>query len=97
MMAKAKTFTQDQITAAQIALESLPDLRKDKITTPQMLESLKAQIVALSEKKGYSAAEIKSALENVQISVPVSAISALLKPSKKRTRASKPAKPEQLV
>lgn len=84
-MAKSKTYTQEQLESAKQKLSTLPDLSKDKITTPELLASLKDQIVSLSESKGYSAAEIKSALASVSIDASVKAISEIIS-SRKRPR-----------
>ncbi len=74
-MARAKTYTQDQLKAAQAALEELPDLRVNKIPAPEALAQLKDQIVVLASKKGYSKSEIKKALADVGIEVSEKAIS----------------------
>lgn len=74
-MARAKTYTQDQLKAAQAALEELPDLRANKIPAPEALAQLKDQIVVLASKKGYSKSEIKKALADVGIEVSEKAIS----------------------
>lgn len=85
-MAKSKTYTQEQLAAAKQKLDALPDLSKDKISTPELLASLKDQIIALSESKGYSVAEIKSALAMANIEASVKAISEVIS-SGKKTRA----------
>lgn len=82
-MAKSKTYTQDQLEAAKQKLDALPDLSKDKISTPEMLAALKDQILALSESKGYSVSEIKSALEMADVQASVKAISEVIATSKK--------------
>lgn len=87
-MATQKTYTQEQLKKAQETLEALPDLSRDKITKPEFIESLKEQIITLSNSKGYSQAEIKSALASVGITVSIQAISDLIG-SKKRTRVQK--------
>ena len=90
-MAKAITFTQAQLEEARRALDALPDLSRDKIGKPELLESLKEQIMTLANAKGYTQAEIKSALETVGVTVTAKAISELLKVSSKRGKAKKPA------
>jgi len=74
-MARAKTFTQDQLKAAQTALQELPDLSADKIPTAEMLSKLREQIIALATQKGYSAGDIQKALKEVGIDVSAKAIS----------------------
>ncbi|ENR3228676.1 mobilization protein MobC [Salmonella enterica] len=85
----AKTFyTLEQIELAKIKLEELPDLSKNKIAGKDALESMKAQVVTLATQKGYSAKEIKSALEVCEIVVSERAIRDLLSSSsasKKKT------------
>lgn len=85
-MAIQKTYTQEQLKKVQEALEGLPDLSRDKITKPEFIESLKEQIITLSSSKGYSQAEIKSALASVGITVSIQAISELLGSKKKMPR-----------
>ena len=82
-MAKSKTYTQEQLAAAKLKLDALPDLSKDKISTPELLASLKDQIIALSESKDYSVAEIKSALAMANIEASVKAISEVISSGKK--------------
>lgn len=88
-MAKTQIFTQHQLETAKNALAELPDLRKDKITTPELLDSLKEQIVNLANSKGYSVAEIKSALEGIGVMVSVKAITDLIKTPQKRRVSNK--------
>lgn len=90
-MAKSKTYTQEQLASAMQKLAELPDLSKDKISTPELLAALKEQIVALSESKGYSIAEIKSALTSVSVDASTKAISEILASSKKPRSPRKPA------
>jgi len=90
-MAKSKTYTQEQLATAKQTLAELPDLSRDKISTPDLLAALKEQIVALSEKKGYSIAEIKSALNSVSVDASTKAISEILASSKKPRTPRRPA------
>lgn len=80
-MAAKNFYTHDQIELAKMKLDELPDLSKDKISSKDALESLHAQIVALATQKGYSAKEIKSALETCEIVVSERAIRDLLSAS----------------
>lgn len=90
-MAKSKTYTQEQLESAKKNLAALPDLSKDKITTSELLAALKDQIVTLSVSKGYSIADIKSALTNASIDVSAKAISEILSSNKKTRAPRKPA------
>lgn len=88
-MANHKFFTQDQIDTAKLTLAELPDLTPNRITRDDMLESLREVIVATSTQKGYSAADIKKALETIDIQVSEKAISDVLRNNatkKPRTR-----------
>lgn len=76
-MAK-KTYTQEDIEKARAALESLPDLSRQKLGQAEALAELKDQIILLSSTKGYSTAEIKSALAQVGIQVTTKAIAEVI-------------------
>lgn len=85
-MARTTTFTQAKLEETKKALDQLPDLSRDKIGKTEFLESLKDQIVTLTNAKGYTTAEIKSALGSVGVEVSIKAISELLStPPKRRT------------
>ncbi|CAK6500821.1 hypothetical protein SERMPB_00066 (plasmid) [Serratia marcescens] len=81
-MAGTKFYTQDQLEEAKLALESLPDLTPNKISRTELLESLKENIISLAKSKGYTASEIKSALQMVDVSVSEKAISEIIRASK---------------
>jgi len=81
-MAGTKFYTQDQLEEAKLALESLPDLTPNKIIRTELLESLKESIITLARSKGYTASEIKSALQTVDISVSEKAISDIIRATK---------------
>ena len=92
-MANTKFFTQDQIDNAKLALLDLPDLTPNRITREEMLTSLSDDIVTLSTQKGYSAADIKKALEGLDIQVSEKAIAEILKKNAgKTTRIRKPSR-----
>ncbi|MGK2894468.1 mobilization protein MobC [Klebsiella michiganensis] len=84
-MAANTFYTKEQIEEARLQLAELPDLTQTRLTGKDVLESLKAQIVELSVRKGYSAKDIKSALESCQIQVSERAIKEALS-SQKNTR-----------
>ena len=83
-MARTQTFTQEQLDKTKQALSELPDLSRNKIAKADFLESLKDQIVSLASTKGYSPAEIKSALAQVNVTVSVKSIADLLNTQGKR-------------
>ena len=94
-----KTFTQAELDQARQALEDLPDLSRQKISQADMLASLKEQIVLLSSSKGYSVAEIKSALSSVGVAVTTKAIADMVAtrkraPARKKTETGKAHVPE---
>lgn len=94
-MAKAQTYTQSQLDSAKQKLAELPDLSKDKIPTAEALQALKEEIIALANHKGYSAGEIKTALEVVEISVTVKAINEIIAAPKKRGQKRSDGKSER--
>lgn len=89
-MAIQKFFTQEQLDLAKRKLEELPDLSPNKISRDDLLSSLSKDIVMLSTQKGYSASDIKSALELVDIRISEKAIQDIIRKEKtspaKRTR-----------
>lgn len=92
-MAAGTFYTKEQIEAARLQLEELPDLTQTRLTGKDALDSLKAQIVELSVRKGYSVKDIKSALESCQISVSERAIKEALSTKKNSIRkGSRPGK-----
>lgn len=88
-MAKQQTYSQTQLDKVKAQLAELPDLSKEKISTREALDELKEQIVELASKKGYTAGEIKTALEGVGMSVTVKAINEMISAPKKR-RTTRP-------
>lgn len=95
-MAKAQTFTQSQLESAKAKLESLPDLRPERIPASDVLSELKAQIVTLATEKGYSATDIKKVLDELGIVVPAKSVKEILATAQKPARRSprKPSAPE---
>ncbi|MBC3219692.1 hypothetical protein [Serratia fonticola] len=91
-MAGTKFYTRDQLEEAKLALECLPDLTPNKISRAELLDSLKESIITLAKSKGYTAAEIKSALQAVNISVSEKAILDVIRaskfPAKKRGKST---------
>lgn len=79
-----KWFTADDVELAKSALDDLPDLTEKRLTKASVLEQLMPQIILLSESKGYSAEDIKTALESVGITVGIKAVRDILN-SKKKT------------
>lgn len=91
-MSKSKTYTQTEVDNVKKMLGELPDLSKDKIPTADALHALRDQIVDLANSKGYTAAEIRVALEGVGMSVTVKAIEEIINTKKRRQRAKAPEK-----
>lgn len=81
-MALQKFFTQEQLNLAKQKLETLPDLSPNRISRDDMLASLSKEIVVLSTQKGYSAADIKSVLELVDIRISEKAIQDIIRKEK---------------
>ena len=89
-MAANTFYTQVQLEKAKATLENLPDLTPDRLTRADILESLKEQILTLYTQKGYSAADIKSALDAAGIKVGLKAIQeAIAKSSSGKKNASR--------
>jgi Tfp pilus assembly pilus retraction ATPase PilT len=86
-----KFFTQEQLNLAKRKLEELPDLSPNRISRDDLLSSLSKDIVMLSTQKGYSASDIKSALELVDIRISEKAIQEIIRKEKSNT-AKKPRK-----
>ncbi|EKQ5162999.1 molybdopterin-guanine dinucleotide biosynthesis protein MobC [Salmonella enterica] len=88
-----KWFTRDDIELAKQALSELPDLTEKRLTRNDALQELKAQIIELAEKKGYSADDIKSALEGAGIPAGLKAIREIMAtrktPRRSNTRSSR--------
>lgn len=73
-MAANSYYTIEQLELAKMQLAELPDLNSSRMTGKDVLENLREQLVELSVKKGYTAVEIKSALDSAGIVVSVKAI-----------------------
>lgn len=85
-MAVKKYFTQEQVSAALDKLKQLPDLKPDKMTKEDVINSLKDEIVTLSTQKGYTAAEIKSALDAVGVAVSEKSIAEVIAKTKPKIK-----------
>ena len=100
-MAAQKWYTQDDIELAKSALSELPDLTEKRLTKSAVLDSLKAQIIELADKKGYSADDIKAALDAAGIVVSVKVLREIIvsrKPVRKKTaKATEPQKAPETV
>lgn len=90
-MARAKTYTQNELDSAKQLLAELPDLSKNKIAQPEALEQLKDQIIVLSSQKGYTVPEIRDALASVGITATAKAINDILAVRKRVTTKKKSA------
>lgn len=73
-MAANSFYTQEQLELAKMQLAELPDLNASRMKGKDVLSHLREQLIELSVKKGYSVAEIKSALDLAGIAVSVKAI-----------------------
>lgn len=73
-MAANSFYTQEQLEIAKMQLAELPDLNASRMKGKDVLSHLREQLIELSVKKGYSVAEIKSALDLAGITVSVKAI-----------------------
>lgn len=87
--AEKKWYSADDVELAKAALEELPDLTKTRLTKASVLDELKPQIVMLAESKGYSAEDIKSALETVGITVGLKSIRDMISARKKPQKTAK--------
>lgn len=85
----SKFYTQEQLEEAKLTLENLPDLTPNKISRSELLDSLKENIITLSSAKGYSAAEIKSALQTVGVTVSEKSIMEIIREAKTPARKKK--------
>lgn len=77
-MAVRNVFTQEQLDEARRKLENLPDLTPQRITREAALENLKDTILILAKEKGYTVADIKSALDAMDFRFSEKAISAVV-------------------
>ncbi|CBJ48240.1 hypothetical protein [Erwinia amylovora] len=77
-MAVRNVFTQEQLDEARRNLENLPDLTPQRITREGALENLKDTILVLAKEKGYTVADIKSALDAMEFRFSEKAISAVV-------------------
>lgn len=77
-MAVRNLFTQEQLDEARRKLENLPDLTPQRITRDAALENLKDTILVLAKEKGYTVADIKSALDAMEFRFSEKAISAVV-------------------
>jgi len=96
-MAVRNVFTQQELDEARSKLEQLPDLTPQRITRAAALENLKETILMLAKEKGYTAADIKSALDAMEFKFSEKAIAAVINEDsgskKSRPRKSGSAQP----
>lgn len=94
-MAARNVFTQQELDEARRKLENLPDLTPQRITREGALENLKDTILVLAKEKGYTVADIKSALDAMNFRFSEKAISAVVNEGsgkkKRNQRKSDPA------
>lgn len=95
-MAARNVFTQQELDEARRKLENLPDLTPQRITREGALENLKDTILVLAKEKGYTVADIKSALDSMNFRFSEKAISAVVNEgSGKRKRIQRKPDPVQ--
>lgn len=78
-MAVKNQYSSEQLELAKVQLDELPDLSKERLTGKEVLEGLKDKIIVLATQKGYTAKDIKSALEACEITVSERAIQDIIK------------------
>jgi hypothetical protein len=82
-LSRQKTFTRTELESAKQMLADLPDLKQDKISQDDLLESLKDELLLLTNQKGYSKLEIKKVLADLGLNVTAKKIAELLAPVKR--------------
>lgn len=96
-MTEKKWYSTEDVEQAKASLADLPDLTPARLTKSAVLEQLRDKIIELSDSKGYSIEDIRSALENVGIPASTKAIRDILNTRKKSTsrsvKSKKPAAP----
>jgi hypothetical protein len=80
-----KFFTEQEVNSAKMKLADLPDLSKNRLSRSDVLQSLKDDLIALVQSKGYSAADIKSVLEGMDLSFSEKAIADVIREAKGKT------------
>lgn len=96
-MAVRNIFTQEELDEARRKLENLPDLTPQRITREEALENLKDTILVLAKEKGYTVADIKSALDAMEFRFSVKAISGVINEgSGKKKRPPRKSEPAQM-
>lgn len=96
-MAAGNFFTQEQLDEARRKLENLPDLTPQRITRDGALENLKDTILVLAKEKGYTVADIKSALDAMEFRFSEKAISGVINEgSGKKRRQPRKTEPAQI-
>ncbi|HEY2452188.1 MAG TPA: hypothetical protein VGI71_06145 [Scandinavium sp.] len=80
-----KFFTEQEVNSAKMKLADLPDLSKNRLSRSDVLQSLKDDLIALVQSKGYSAADIKSVLEGMELSFSEKAIADVIREAKGKT------------
>lgn len=90
-----KWYTSDDVTSAKQKLGDLPDLRTQRLKSADVLKELVPEIQALAQTKGYSAEDIRLALEQIGISVAAKGIREIIAQGKKQgKRTTRRAKTE---
>lgn len=82
-MTEKKWYSTEDVEQARASLADLPDLTPARLTKSAVLEQLRDKIIELSDNKGYSIEDIRSALDKVGIPASVKAIRDILNTRKK--------------
>lgn len=86
MMAEKKWYSMEDVERAKISIEKLPDLKPARLTKADVLDQLKEKIIELSDSKGYSVEDIRSALSSAGIQTSIKSIRELLNTRQKNTK-----------
>lgn len=82
-MADKKWYSMDDVELAKTALSELPDLTPSRLKKSNVLEQLKDKIIELADKKGYSAEDIRSALNSAGIQTSIKSVREIINSARK--------------
>ncbi|ELC2815951.1 molybdopterin-guanine dinucleotide biosynthesis protein MobC [Salmonella enterica] len=83
-----KWYSMEDVELAKTSLSELPDLTTSRLKKSDVLEQLKEKIIELSSRKGYSAEDIRSALESAGIKTSIKSIREIINSGKKSSSRS---------
>lgn len=87
-MTDKKWYSMEDVELAKAALSELPDLTPSRLKKSDVLEQLKEKIIELSSRKGYSAEDIRSALDSAGIKTSIKSIREIINSTKKSSLRS---------